>query len=289
MLQIGLVNFGTFVQYLANPSEAPAYNAGIVWLLSATSNDFENRTFLGVGVEPVVEHLKELEGLAGPNTTLVHAAVRDADGYQDLYALPSNMMLENTADAQDGIEAELLYLRNMSSVGQPSTDMMQRLQSISCSVKPRKVPTVTITSLAAALNFRGCEVLVVDAEGDDYRILLSLLDYMKTHRTSEVLPDVIQYETMGHCNEKENFEAEKQITVQLQNEGYILACFGYNTLVIHQSKKDCVRIHAFSQTIFCQSCYVRGFRGMPFGSKYLQEARSWRTMCSSCFHSCSAQ
>ena len=29
MLQIGLGNFGTFVQYLANPSEAPAYNAGI--------------------------------------------------------------------------------------------------------------------------------------------------------------------------------------------------------------------------------------------------------------------
>ena len=70
MLQIGLGNFGTFVQYLANPSEAPAYNAGIDWLLYATSNDFDNRTFLGVGVEPVVEHLKELEGLAGSDTIL---------------------------------------------------------------------------------------------------------------------------------------------------------------------------------------------------------------------------
>ena len=285
MLQIGLGTFGTFVHYLADSDDAYMYTASVDWLLSATSNGTKDISILGVAVEPVKEHLESLQALAGCHTALVNAGIRDADGENNLYTIPSTLLKRADHDVTetDTTEAQLVYLRNMSSIGAPLSEMVQRCESITCTACPRRVPTITISSLATALNFCGFEVLLVDAEGDDYRILLSLLQYIAENPSSHVQPDVIQFETMGHCDEKEKFDAESHITEKLVCRGYIVAWTGYNTVLIHSEVQRIDRIRAFSDTISCHFCSARGFPGMPFHDVYIEEAQNWRTKCNECY------
>ena len=48
------------------------------------------------------------------------------------------------------------------------------------------------------LNFRGTDVLMIDAEGHDCQILQSMIDHCETAGDDSLWPDVIQFETMGH-------------------------------------------------------------------------------------------
>ena len=54
----------------------------------------------------------------------------------------------------------------------------------------------------------GCEVLAVDAEGYDTKILRSLIAYCRKH--PEQWPELIPFETMGHCDRHEEACAEQK-------------------------------------------------------------------------------
>ena len=65
VLQIGLGTYGTFLQNLAYPDQA---HMSIAWLLKAVSD--RSNSLLGVGVEPVPEHIGTLRPCLAdlPNT-----------------------------------------------------------------------------------------------------------------------------------------------------------------------------------------------------------------------------
>ena len=68
--------------------------------------------------------------------------------------------------------------------------------------------------------------LIVDAEGHDTAVLCSMLAHCKERLRNGLyeLPNVIQFETMGHCNKKEGFGAEWGIITALEAEDYVLYC-----------------------------------------------------------------
>ena len=59
----------------------------------------------------------------------------------------------------------------------------------------------TYGKLAKELDFSGCELLVIDAEGDDTKILRSMISHC--WETGKGWPDMIAFETQGHCDNKE--------------------------------------------------------------------------------------
>merc|ERR1712048_1150337 len=78
----------------------------------------------------------------------------------------------------------------------------------------------TWAKLATTFNFAGCELLVIDTEGYDTKILRSMIAHCREHTND--WPDVIQFETMGHCDRHEGLGSEKQIIRLLEDEGYTL-------------------------------------------------------------------
>ena len=64
-------------------------------------------------------------------------------------------------------------------------------------------------TLAQQLNFTGCQVLLVDTEGHDTSILRSMLAHCEGK--PDELPEVIQFETRGHCDKMEDSSSEQQI------------------------------------------------------------------------------
>ena len=82
----------------------------------------------------------------------------------------------------------------------------------------------TWMKLTEQLNFCGCELLIVDAEGHDTAVLCSMLAHCKERLRNGLYewPNVIQFETMGHCNKKEVFGAEWGIITAVEAEDYAL-------------------------------------------------------------------
>ena len=73
---------------------------------------------------------------------------------------------------------------------------------------------------------RGCEVLVIDAEGADCAILRSMVSCFRTHRYP--WPRVIRFETRGVASAEAGLrgcsgcEEEEDVIRKLQQEGYLL-------------------------------------------------------------------
>ena len=67
--------------------------------------------------------------------------------------------------------------------------------------------SLAYADLTGLLQFSGVEVLVIDAEGYDCCIIESMIDYCT--RNSEAWPDIIQFETWGHCNAHEHSWTEE--------------------------------------------------------------------------------
>ena len=86
VLQIGLGTYGTFLQNLAYPDHA---HMSIAWLLKAVSD--QSNSLLGVGVEPVPEHIGTLRPCLEdlPNTSLVQAAVTTEIQSVEIYTVTS--------------------------------------------------------------------------------------------------------------------------------------------------------------------------------------------------------
>eukprot|EP00416_Gambierdiscus_australes_P036649 CAMPEP_0171105732 /NCGR_PEP_ID=MMETSP0766_2-20121228/63315_1 /TAXON_ID=439317 /ORGANISM="Gambierdiscus australes, Strain CAWD 149" /LENGTH=321 /DNA_ID=CAMNT_0011566663 /DNA_START=11 /DNA_END=973 /DNA_ORIENTATION=- len=269
MLQIGLGTFGTFVQNLTCPSEI---YPNVSWLLEASSDSSPG--LLAVGVEPVPEHIGRLRPLLQhlPRACLVQAAVGRRNQTVDVHAITRDSYEKYTQTVRPAelkmFDDMVLYLRNMSCVGQahPEFGRFSMQLEARCGVKvepqPIQARAVTYGVLARVLRFSGVEVLLVDAEGCDCRILQSMIDHCTQWDNIKAWPDVIQFETMGHSNwmadsSSRNMEAET--CRALESHGYVVACYGSDTQLVRLSALASEpRLQRWVETFRCDQCRVYG-------------------------------
>ena len=271
-MQIGLGTFGTLVQNLAGGSKE--WNAAMAWLLGATSEQRPEH-FRGVAVEPVKDHVDRLQRVVDrlPFVELVQAAIgeENAEG-QELYVLTDqaseDLLREVPTALRSRLERELTYVKNMSCVGGMNKslercrrDVWQKYR-LDLRLAPKRTDVWTYGRLARRLGFCGCEVLVVDAEGHDAKILRSMIRHCREHEASgkTAWPDVIVFESAGHCDEKEGFQAESAILRQLEDCGYKAFLIDkMNTHMIHlEAFQRSKRLKLWMGQTYCYRCNSKG-------------------------------
>ena len=216
VLQVGLGTFDTFLKNVCDGKETFPL---LTWLLEAVSDP--SKSLRGVGVEPMPEHVGSLKPFLQhmPNTTLVQAAMSRCEQSVDVYGLPNdayNECLHKVCVSQrENFAQEAEFIRNMSCVGQEhpnlwwsSSEIKQRY-GVDIKVTPTKAVAVTYGKLASLLHFTGTEVLVIDTEGHDCQILESVIEYCQKASNSCAWPDVISFETQGHCDKIEGPSTEE--------------------------------------------------------------------------------
>lgn len=227
-VQIGLGTNCTFVQHLVG-EEADRV---IPWLLEAASEHHPLR-IRGVAVEPVAELVEDLRARANllPFVELVQAAIGEHDEVDaDLQVFgrrAMNELLNQVAPASvDKAKSELEYLLNMSCVGNihPMVPKLSRslLKKYGINVESARQATDVWSweKLATQCNFVSCELLIIDTEGYDARILRSLMQHCRER--PEAWPWLIQFETMGHCDHLDGEGTEWAVIHELEMEGYTL-------------------------------------------------------------------
>jgi len=116
--------------------------------------------------------------------------------------------------------------------------------------------------LAEHLNFSGCELLIVDTEGFDVRILRSMIAYCSqcaTDGTSDFWPYVIQFETQGHADILDGTNSEWAIISELEAYGYVLLyCSNFDTYLARQNQlRYNEHILKWAQSLICARCGAR--------------------------------
>jgi len=276
MLQIGLGTFGTFVQNFTCPEEV---NFAVSWLLDATSDNSDG--LLAVGVEPVPEHVDRLVPMLKHlrNSALVQAAVTGQDQEQiEVHAITPDSY-EKHAQAMRPAELRdfnylVVFLRNMSCVGQahPEFSRLNAFLAATCGVniemQPIRARAISYGALVQKLGFRGVEVLLIDAEGYDCKILQSMIDHCSLPGNQHAWPELIQFETMGHSNWMGNGSAkdlENEMCSTLEQVGYMVVCYGKDTQLIRLSAVETEpRLQRWVDTFCCRQCKEYSHDGMPF-------------------------
>eukprot|EP00928_Gymnodinium_smaydae_P014477 TRINITY_DN1530_c0_g2_i1.p1 TRINITY_DN1530_c0_g2~~TRINITY_DN1530_c0_g2_i1.p1 ORF type:complete len:604 (-),score=104.13 TRINITY_DN1530_c0_g2_i1:134-1945(-) len=281
ILQIGLGTFGTFIDNLARDGgDHPA----VSWLLSACSDS--TRTLRGVGVEPVLEHIARLgqEVQKLPNASLVQAAIGSEPGEVKVYGLSrkayERYLAEVPLECRQAFDDAVLYLRNMSCVGQkhPEIDahndeILERF-GVRVETEAMEARVLSYGDLARRLHFRGCEVLLIDAEGYDVRILRSMLAHLQSTEAqssaaSDAWPDLIQFESMGTCDKVDGPDSEVAVVQALEDAGYQAACHGKDTQLVRRAALvEGSLVQAWADTLWCEYCGCRGVTGMPYINEY---------------------
>jgi len=279
IVQIGLGTFGTFVQNLAGKNGER--DGMVAWLLRVLS-ETQRHMLSGVAVEPVPEHLQRLCVPARnlPKVAMMQVAVGETQGKAEIYVLTSEahqLLLNGVAEnQQSALKTELLYARNMSCVGGPHSflgSLNAKLESkygVTVPMQPIDISVWTYSQLAEHLDFCGCEVLLVDAEGYDTAILRSVIEHCmaKEEQGKDAWPEVIQFESMGHCDKREGEGAETEIISRLKRSGYELIYWTYhNTVLVRNSVASCQRIANWLRTLVCRQCKQRGLEAdLPFAT-----------------------
>ena len=168
------------------------------------------------------------------------------------------------------------YLRNMSCMGQahPDFERCRALIQQRCGVTVRlttvDVEVLTYGALSSLFNFRGTDVLMIDAEGCDCQILQSMVDHCKTEDNEHAWPDVIQFETLGHSNYMSvdvgaiDACAESAMITLLEENGYVVVARSQNTQLVRAAILWIQRIQNFLTQIECGYCQTTGCHGMPY-------------------------
>lgn len=286
VVQIGLGTFCTFIQHLSGGE----CDVSISWLLEACS-ERRPESISGIAVEPVPEHLDRLRVPAQrlPFMELVQVAIGEDDTQEELHFLSAathEAVLRSVPEwQQEAFEAELLYVRNMSCVGteHPAIERLNehfsRTYGLRVPIEPVQIEVWTYSRLARELDFCGCEVLLIDAEGYDTQILRSMVEHCEAEeeRGRDAWPDVVQFETMGHCDNREGTGAEAAMVKQLKRCGYLLVYWSYyNTVLVRQkalrsqtNEKRTQQLRGWIRTLRCKGCKRRGQHNgqqLPFTS-----------------------
>ena len=262
VVQIGLGTFGTFMQNLVGDEK----DCCIDWLLGACSEKTRAKV-TGIAVEPMPEHIDRLRPVASqlPGIKLVQVAIGEEDASSDLYAISSSMCEVALKSAQPcqlkTFEEELLYIRNMSCVGAEHHDiegMRQHFSStygVSVKLEPIQIQVWSYARLARELDFCGCEVLLIDAEGYDCQILRSMVNHCEKEEQCgrEAWPNVVQFETMGHCDRREGDDAELRTIKLLEHHNYVLLYWTYyNTVLVRKLAWE--SLTSWVDTLQCEEC-----------------------------------
>ena len=285
-IQIGLGTNCTFVHNLAG--DKSDYNNALAFFFEpSTEKRLEH--VLGISVEPVARLVENIWPIASkmPGVQLVQAAMGECDqSGAEMKGLSEEVrelsVKQVHPDKRHQLTRDLEYLQNMSclnSVHPFFPRCLNQIESdygIKCDIEC--IETVDVWSwekLVIEYNFVGCEVMLLDAEGCDTKILRSLISFCHDHPNH--WPDMIQFETMGHCDSIEGDGAEKATFDSLQREGYThVALSDHNSYVVRTSlleKKG--RLQNWIYEWHCQTCYTKW--RLPYLSNHMG------TYCKTCF------
>ena len=262
-LQIGLGNNTTFIQNIAGQLSEWSYN--VDWLWQAAS-EWRWDIVRGVGVEPVGHlihrHRPLLQWL--PNVELVQAAVSDTEAEgMEMHVLTQQTQQHPLSQVDEHKKETLKYhfdlFNNMSSLGQLHPEISGNIAywERECGVKlPFDVQETDVWSysrLAKTLNFVGCEVLMIDAEGHDTRILKSLIKHCE--EDPRAWPQVIQFETMGHCDQLKDHPGEWEMISLLEAAGYLLVGYSHkDSYLVSNARASSRRLQSWLCQWKCGDC-----------------------------------
>jgi len=154
----------------------------------------------------------------------------------------------------------LAFLRNMSCVGsvhpeyEEQREWLQDRYGIDVNLASIRTSVWTYGRLARELNFLGCELLIIDAEGCDAAILRSLVAHCREEERygRNAWPYVIQFETMGHCDRIEGANAEWDAILELQRFGYTLVAYShYNSQLVRTEALKIPRLDKWASKLQC--------------------------------------
>ena len=270
-VQVGLGTNSTFVQNLGGLEED--WCANMDWLLEIVS-EFKPQTFTGVGVEPVEEYVKAMRAISCkclPKVALLQVALGEANQDDvELHVLTKEkneeILMQVPEHQKEEVTYYLTFLRNMSCAGciHPAYEEQRRwLQdhyNVVVKLASNRTSVWSYAYLAETLNFKGCELLIIDAEGSDTAILRSLMAYCREeeHDSRNRWPYVIQFETMGHCDRLEGNNAEWNTISELEYAGYILVAYShYNSQLVRVEALNFPHIHKWVNKLQCWGCNKR--------------------------------
>ena len=133
------------------------------------------------------------------------------------------------ASHRKDLKQDLEYILNMSCIRDVHPWVPEKMQQISkdydielslSNIKAQKTCVWSWHKLQKECKFKGCEVLCIDTEGYDAKILRSLIS--RCSENTGDWPYLIQFETMGHCDRLENRQAEWEVIEELCKYGYKL-------------------------------------------------------------------
>ena len=278
VLQIGLGTYGTFLE---NAAASGLGHPAIKWLLDAVSVDSWPE-IVGVGVEPIPEHVSRLKAIVDtlPNTSLVQAAVSSDNSKIMMHCIPSDTLqrchqqMAVFEKQEQRLSVDIEYLLNMASVGRDHPDFhhcarrIKEEYGVVIQMEQIEALSVTYGKLSSMLRFSGVEVLIVDAEGCDCRILQSVIDHcVQQPENSRPWPHIIQFETMGWGDKFDGPGAEESILGQLVHQGYLIFYQGKDTVLVSKHASQLPRVETWLMALRCIDCRETGLRAMPFHSR----------------------
>ena len=285
VVQIGCGTCRTFIQNLAG--RKGEWDGMIHWLLKPVSEK-RCRAFKGVAVEPVAEHIVRLrqkkykgDECLLPHVSLVQVAIGEENIKSDVHVLTRRkhdaLIASVPRCRRKELKEKLLYLLNMSSVGgkHPYFDenrwQLWMTFGIDVELEWHRTEVWTYGKLAQAQQFFGCELLVIDAEGHDAAILRSMIKHCKEEEGASdrnAWPDVICFESAGHCDRKEGAATEETIVGKLQECGYAMfAGDSMNTFMVNlRALEQSQRLKTWLDELLCPKCGYRGRCAWPIKS-----------------------
>ena len=182
-------------------------------------------------------------------------------------------------DKHNAFEGDILYLRNMSSIGRRHpqeryfTQYLKTKYDVTVSIDKMWVFSLDYKALTDLFQFEGTELLIIDAEGSDCLILDSMIKHCV--RNPKAWPDVIQFETMGHSG---GYKAENRMIDRLVTCGYRVVSTSLDTVLISSAAlKHKKRLQRFIQLHQCDQCKQKGKRVLPL--TYLSDYQSCCRWC----------
>ena len=273
--QVGLGTNSTFMQNLAG--EPHEWDSNTAWLMETVVEKRAER-ITGVGVEPVEEHLRAL--LNGPvrrlpRVALVQAALGEVEKEGAcVHALTPSardvLMQKVPRRHRMELSRHLECLLNMSCIGQEHPyfgayyKWIRDAFGVEVKLASLQTDIWSYGRLAGELNFRGCELLIVDTEGHDAMVLRSMIKHCLAEQCSsggDAWPDVIQFETMGHCDRVEGWGTEWAAIEALEGQGYILIHYSHcNTqLDLERRLETKAKLEKWVSQFTCCKCQGRRF------------------------------
>ena len=300
VVQVGLGDNKTFIQNLCG-KDADLSDYHMDWLLRSVGETSLGH-FSGIGVEPVPEHCLALKDVGNhlPRVALLQAALGDVDSVDsEIYTLTDENQEKairqvESAKKQQILQHHFQYLRNMSSVGGPHpwwtyfSAWIQQETGVTPQLSRLPVELLTWETMSKRYNFKGCRLLIIDAEGFDTRVLRGLIAYCKArkelHDWASYWPDVIQFETQGHCNEDAGAPSEDEALGLLQKEGYLLIHKSNldSQLVFQPALSEREALQQWVDNIRCSECKYGGKYSYPLETKTTKRGEWSRHCCQKC-------